>query len=323
VIDFPSNVRTGDLGSSRADADPTKSVGPTAGIAAAAGAGITVVSTNTVPAAGSADLFVVIAGLTPQDEGEEYTGAGDRPSLSLDPKANTGVQDNLITQVAALGKPMVVVLEGGAAIDMPWLASVPAVVMAFYPGMVGGQALGQLLFGDVNFSGKLPVTWPTALTQLPTFNAGTTTTMDYHLGYRYFDQMALTPLFPYGYGLSYTTFHQYSNLQVPCSDVTKNGVVNVTVDITNTGAVNGDEVAMLFVSYPGSTNGRPVKELKGFTRVSINAGLTARVTIPLRIADLKFWNATASSWQVESGTVKIMVGPNAATLPLSDTLTVN
>ena len=175
---------------------------------------------------------------------------------------------------------MVVVLEGGSVIDVsPWLSSVPAVVMAWYPGMVGGKALGQLLFGQANFSGKLPITWPQKLSDLPDFSTAVPTVMDYYLGYRYYDKQGITPLYPFGYGMSYTNF-TYSNLVVPCSTVTKNSVVNITVDVTNSGSVAGDEVVMLFISYPNATKRRSVKELKGFARVTIAAGAKQTVTIP-------------------------------------------
>src|SRR4051812_11774255 len=314
-LDFSNNVRTGDLGSSRVFSDPAKSKGPYAGIMAAAAAhGATVTMGNAASAAASADFVVVIAGLTPQDEGEEYTGAGDRTSgtttshavsLGLDPKQNSGMQNALIAGVAALGKPFVVVLEGGSVIDMSaWYASAPAVVMAWYPGMVGGTALGRLLFGDVAFSGKLPITWDANLSHWPTFaeNSGTTT-MDYYLGYRYFDKMgtALTPAsgsFPFGYGLSYTTF-TYSNISVPCSTVAKDGVVNVTVDVTNTGTVAGAETVLVFVSWPGSavtTRAGSYKELKGYRRTPVlMPGQGARVPIPIRVKDLKYWDTASSS----------------------------
>jgi len=327
-INFATDVRTGDLGSSRAFADPAKSIGPFAGIQAAAGAGVTVVSGNTAAAAANADFIVVVAGLTPEDEGEEYTQAGDRantagqPNLQLDPKNGDNKQNQLIAEVAALKKPMVVVLQGGAVIEMPWLADVPAVVMAWYPGMVGGRAIGELLFGAKNFSGKLPITW-SAVADFPPFrDSGAATKMDYDLGYRHFDRKNITPLYPFGHGLSYTKF-EYSNLAVPCSTVTKNGVVEVKVNVSNTGMVAGDETAMLFVSYPMSAARRPVRELKGFYRVSLEAGQTKQITIPLRIADLKYWDMTSNSWVVESGPVQIQVGPNARTLPLMDTVTVN
>ncbi|HXN33585.1 MAG TPA: glycoside hydrolase family 3 C-terminal domain-containing protein [Polyangiaceae bacterium] len=334
TVNFATDVRLGDLGSSRVSSDPAKSVGPAAGIAQAAGAGITVTSGTAATLADNADFVVVVAGLTPQDEGEEYTGAGDRtdtsgnPNLALDAKVAATAQNALITTIAAKGKPMVVVLEGGSAIDMPWLASVPAVVMAWYPGMVGGEALGKLLFGDVNFSGKLPITWPKTVADEPPFNQGGTkggtTMMDYYLGYRYFDKNAKTPLFAFGSGLSYTTF-QYQFLGLPCSTVTKKGVVDVVVEITNTGTVAGSDVAFLFVSYPSTAARRSVKELKGFYRTPIvMPGATVQFKIPLRIADLKYWNTTSTppGWTVESGPVQVMVGPSSDNLPLKDMLTV-
>ncbi|MGC4090762.1 MAG: glycoside hydrolase family 3 C-terminal domain-containing protein [Polyangiaceae bacterium] len=319
-VQFATDVRTGDLGSSRVIADPSKSTGPFAGIQAAAGSGITVVSGTSASLAADADFIVAVAGLTPEDEGEEYTGAGDRATFALDGKASTKQQDALITQLAALNKPMVVVLEGGSVIDMPWLSSVKAVVMAWYPGQVGGKALGQLLFGDVNFSGKLPITWPKSWNDEPTFSAGASTDMDYYIGYRYFDNKSIAPLFPFGHGLSYTKF-EYSNLQVPCSDVTKNGVINVKVDVKNSGTVKGDEVVFLFASYPGTTVRRPAKELKAFTRVSLDPGQAKAVTIPLRVSDLKYYDQNAKAWAASTGSVQIAVGPSSANLTLKDTVT--
>jgi len=324
TIDFANGVRVGDVGSSRVNFDSSQAVGPCAGIKAAAGSGVTVTCSNSAADAASADFVVVVAGLTPYDEGEEYNGSGDRTSLALDGKdngkGNAGVQNKLITDVAASkGTSMVVVLEGGSVIDMPWLGSVGAVVMAWYPGMKGGTALGQLLFGKANFSGKLPISWPKA-SDLPTFDSGSTTQMDYYAGYRYYDNKKTTPIFSFGYGMSYTKF-DYSNLVVPCSDATKNSVVNVSVDVTNSGSVAGDEVVLLFVSYPSTTKKRPVKELKGFARVaSLDPGAKKTVTIPIRVSDLKFYDTNA--WAVESGPVKVMVGPSSDKLPLSDTFTV-
>jgi beta-glucosidase len=323
TIDFVNGVRVGDVGSSRVSFDSSRAFSPCKGITAAAGSA-TVTCSNSASAATGADLVVVIAGLTPYDEGEEYNGSGDRTTFALDGKVNNAgnnkdVQNNLINDAVknANGKPVVVILEGGSVIDMPWLSSVKAVVMAWYPGMLGGKAMGQLLFGQENFSGKLPISWPTSLEQTPTF---VTAQFDYYVGYRYYDKNTdKKVLFPFGYGLSYTKY-DYSNLVVPCSDVTKTAVINVTVDVTNSGTVKGDEVVMLFVSYPNSTKKRPVKELKGFARVSLDAGAKKTVQIPVRVSDLKFYDS--SGWAVESGPVKIMVGSSADTLPLSDTVTV-
>jgi beta-glucosidase len=360
TLDFTTNVRTGDNGSSRVFSDPAKSTGPTAGIAAAA-TGITVKNYPSAAAAmndGGFDVAVVIAGLSPGDEGEEYTLAGDRTTggttatshsvvLTLDPKMPPNpTQNTLITQVAAIGKPTIVVLEAGGIVDVtPWLSNVQAVVMAWYPGMAGGTALGRLLFGDVNFSGKLPVTWDTNVSHWPTFAASNgNTTMDYWVGYQWFDHNAttLTPAqgsFPFGYGLSYTTF-SYQNLQVPCTTVKPDGTVNLTVDVFNQSAVAGTETVFVFVQFPQSPvanrSAASYKELKAFYRVSLAAkgttGDAKQITIPLRVKDLKYWNTNA--WAVEQGTIKVIVAPNAGAVStpctggagvgcaLSDTFTV-
>jgi beta-glucosidase len=321
TINFATSAPLGDLGSGRVLADPAKSVGPTAGIKKAAGSGISVVSGSDPALANNADFVVVVAGLTPEDEGEEYTGAGDRTNFALDGKKSARPQNDLIAAVASKGKPMAVVLEAASVVDMPWLGQVPAVVMAFYPGMEGGAALGELLFGDKNFSGKLPVTWPASWNDEPALSGGTTTAMDYNLGYRYFDQKGIAPLYPFGHGLSYARF-EYKNLHVPCSEVTKGGAVDVAVEVANKGSVQGDEIVMVFVAYPQTKARRSPKELKGFYRVSLDPGQTKRVTIPLRVADLKYWDAASSTWQIESGQVQVMVGPNAAQLALKDSFSV-
>jgi beta-glucosidase len=332
TVDFPKDARIGDLGSSRVNLDPSKAIGPYDGIKAAAPAGVTVVMDDSggTSVAQSADFVVVVAGLTPEDEGEEYTITpedSDRDkSLALDGKQGGAAQNNYIKSIAALGKPMAVVLEGGSVIDVStFIGSVPALVMGWYPGQSGGGALGSLLFGKANFSGKLPVTWPNALADEPPFSgSGNATQMSYYLGYRWFDNQKKTPLYAFGHGLSYSTF-EYSNLQVPCSTVTQGGVVNVTVDVKNTGMVDGDETVFLFVSWPSSTvatRAAGYKELKGFTRASIPAGMAARVPIPIRVSDLSYWDAGSSSWKVETGPVQVMVGASSDKLTLMDTFTV-
>jgi beta-glucosidase len=348
TVNFATDVRTGDLGSSRTYTDPATSTGPFAGIQTAAKAkGMTVVSGTSATSIPTADFYVVVAGMTPEDEGEEYTNTdgsgGDRLNFELDGKSTTKYQVPLIQAVAkqatAQNKPMVVVLEGGSVIDLgnddgtKWFSSVPAVVMAWYPGQDGGHALGDLLFGNKNFSGKLPVTWPSSWNDEPAFTGpGGVTTMDYYVGYKYFDHYhqgykyfdadMTTAAFPFGYGLSYTTF-SYANLQVPCSTATKGSVVNVEADVTNSGTVDGDEVSFLFVSYPNTTQRRPTKELKGFHRDTIKAGQTVRVQIPLRVQDLKYWDTTSHSWKWENGPVQIMVGGSSDQLPLTGTMTVS
>jgi beta-glucosidase len=148
--------------------------------------------------------------------------------------------------------------------------------------------------------------------------------MSYYIGYRWFDNQKKTPLYAFGHGLSYSTF-EYSNLQVPCSTVTKGGVVNMTVDVKNTGTMDADETVLLFVSWPSSTlatRAAGYKELKGFTRAHIPAGMAGRVTIPIRVSDLNYWDTASSSWKVETGPVQVMVGTSSDKLTLMDTFTV-
>ena len=364
-VNFATDVRTGDLGSSRVYPDPAKSIGPFAGICVASGgtpsgtsctpgsSGINVTTaTNSLGdlspvmgAVSAADFVVVMAGLTAQDEGEEYTLAADRNTgcvtlggcLQLDAKQMDsnyqGIQNALIQQVAASGKPMVVVLEGGSVIAMPWLSQVPAVVMAWYPGQRGGEALGDLLWGEVggasyNFGGKLPFTWGHEQDYGDPFDgANGQTTFDYYVGYRYFDHNGITPVFPFGAGLSYTTF-ALSNLQLGCSSMSQGAVLPVVVNVTNAGAVAGDETVMVFVSFPNTTARRSPKELKGFARVSLAAGEAKQVTIPVRLSDLDYFQADSPTartghWVVESGPVQIMVGDSSTNLPLTATVNVN
>jgi beta-glucosidase len=326
-INFATDVNTGDMGSSRAFFNPGAGIGPYDGIRKAAPSGVAVVTGSDVAVAADADFIVVIAGLTAGDEGEEYTLAGDRMSLALDAKQTdpqyANIQNKLIASAAALGKPMVVGLEGGSAIDMPWLSSVPAVVMAWYPGMVGGAALGHLLWGDVSFSGKLPFSWPRQLSDLPEFSGSYgSTSFDYYAGYRYYDKNHITPLFPYGHGLSYASF-EYRRIELPCGSVKKDSAFPVRVTLANTGSIDADETVMVFVSYPNTQARRPAKELKGFARVSLKAGEETTTTVYIRASDLDYWNGDMSgSWVIEADTVQVQVGPNAGNLPLAGAITV-
>jgi len=341
-VNFGVDVITGDLGSSRVFHDPAKGVGPFQGIKDAAPSGVEVVNPATVGEAADADFIVVMAGLTPQDEGEEYTKAGDRINpaqqvdLGLDAKQTdsryVGIQNKLITDAAALGKPMVVVLEGGSVISLPWLSSVPAVVMAWYPGQRGGAALGKLLWGTVagksyNFGGKLPFTWGKSLDQYGVFDGRGDTPHDYFVGYRHFDKDSLTPEFVFGHGLSYTKF-DYKKLQLGCSEMSKGAVLPVVVNVANTGALDGDEIVMVFVSFPGTTARRPLKELKGFARVHLAAGEEKQITIPVRLSDLDYFKmdsptATTGKWVVETGEIKIAVGGSSSSLLMNGTVKVN
>ncbi len=341
TVTYSTDVVTGDMGSSRVFFNPKDGIGAAQGIQDAAPSGVQVVTGSSANDVGDAQFVVVMAGLTPGDEGEEYTLAGDRTTFALDAKLCTSkqyasycnTQNNLISSVAALGKPMAVVLIGGSVIDVSsWLDNVPALVMAWYPGEHGGEALGQLLWGQANFGGKLPFTWDNNFEDYGTFNGNGTTIFDYYAGYRYFDHYNKTPTFEFGHGQSYTTF-AYSNLQLGCSDMSQGAVLPVVFNLANTGGVAGDEIAMVFVSFPNTQARRGPKELKGFQRVHLEANEAKQITIPLRLKDLDYFqtdastlsnpNPTTGKWVVESGTVNIMVGGSYTNLPLTGTVNVN
>jgi len=318
---FATDPALGDRGSSRVNADPARSYGPFHGIQQIAGPERTVTSGNSAAAAEAADTVVVIVGYTPGDEGEEYYLAegGDRKSLDLPPGHN-----ELVTQVLDQNKPTVIIVQSGSIVNLPWLSHPnqnQATIWAGYPGMRGGLALGKLLFGEANFSGKLPMAWPLE-SELPAFKTEETRTeMGFFFGYRWYDQKAalgepVSLVFPFGWGVSYTTF-RYSNLRLPCADVTEDAVLYVEVDITNTGAVDGEEVPMLFVAGPpkpaGMTGERNVKELKSFAKVVVPARSTVTATLPVRVQDLRHWEGGADGrWVIDPGDYTLLVGPNAA-----------
>jgi beta-glucosidase len=321
---FATDVALGDRGSNHVNADPARSVGPFAGIAAAAGSAAQVISGNSADAAADADAVVVVVGYTPGDEGEEYaiTTGGDRHTLDLPPG-----QNNFVTSVLDLGKPTVIIVESGSIVNLPWLSHAnqnQATIWAGYGGMRGGAALGKLIFGAANFSGKMPLAWPTQaeLDQTPFKDQDSAgTTMGYFFGYREYDRRSeagqtASLVFPFGHGLSYSHF-VYANLVLPCQTVTKDAIIDATVDILNDSAVDGDEVAMLFVMPPpqkpaGVTGDRPIKELKSFARVHVPAGQTVTAHLPLRIRDLRRWEGDANgNFRIDSGTYMLMAGANA------------
>jgi len=169
---------------------------------------------------------------------------------------------------------------------MPWLDQVGAVLMAWYPGEAGGTAIAEVFFGDVNPSGKLPVTFPRAESDLPPFDdTSPAVQYGYFHGYRYLDRNDTAPLFPFGFGLAYTTF-RYSNLAITPATASPWGRVRVTADVTNTGPVAGDEVAQLYVGYRGSRVDRAVRDLKAFARVHLEPGETRTVPFEVRAPDL-------------------------------------
>ena len=264
-----------------------------------------------VTAAKSASTAVVVVSDDTESE------ATDRPSLSL-PSA----QDELISAVAAANPHTVVVINAGAPVAMPWLGKVAAVVDAWYPGQTSGTALASVLFGQTDPSGHLPVTFPTSLRQVPAASPsefpGNGSEVLYSegvdVGYRWYDANGETALFPFGYGLSYTTF-AFSGLRISRASVDGTSDVRVSARITNTGSRTGSDVAQLYVGDPGST-GEPPRELAGFTRVTLAPGQSAPVSFTLTPQQLSWWGSTG--WTESTGTYGVYVGDSSApaNLPL-------
>jgi beta-glucosidase len=231
-------------------------------------------------------------------------------------------ENALISAVAAVNPNTVVVLNTGSAVTMPWLNQVKGVLEAWYPGQDDGNAIAAVLFGDVNPSGKLPVTFPASLAQVPASTAaqwpGVGGQVQYSegvlVGYRWYSTEGITPLFPFGYGLSYTSF-AFSHLSVRPG---RDGYL-VSALVTNTGRRSGSDVAQLYVGDPAVT-GEPAEQLKGFQRVTLAPGQATRVTFTVSRHDFAWWNG---HWEVTPGSYALMVGDSSADLPLTAHVEVN
>ncbi len=253
---------------------------------------------------------IVIAGYKSNEEGEKIPftrQGGDRASLTLKPQ-----DESLIQAVAAANPRTVMVLIGGSAlITEAWREKVPAILMAWYPGMEGGHALADVLFGAVNPGGKLPCVFPKSETHLPFFDRhADAIEYGYYHGYRLLDRAGHEPAFAFGYGLSYTTF-AYCNLRLDRDTLARDGALHISVDITNTGNRAGAEVAQLYVGYAGSQVDRAVKDLKGFVRVMLEAGETKTVTFTLRAEQLAYYDETQHGWAVEPIGYMALVGSSS------------
>jgi beta-glucosidase len=258
--------------------------------------------------AAAADVAVVLAGFDPSNESE----GSDRTFQLPDG------QDELIDLVRAANQNTVVVITSGGGVDMtPWVDGIRAIVQAFYPGQEGGTALAQLLFGDFSPSGKLPATFERKFEDSAAFRSYAPQAdkrIPYRegvfLGYRHFDRLKTKPLFPFGHGLSYTTF-KYSALTVAPAVMPENGSVTVAFEVTNTGKRQGAEVAQLYVSDGHAPVPRPVKELKGFAKVNLEPGESKRVQITLDRRALSYFDETAKRWKAEPGDFEVLVGSSA------------
>jgi beta-glucosidase len=314
----------GDTGSS--STVPSYAITPLDGLKARAGGiSITHVPGPTISPAEEtaiieADAAIVIVGLTAEDEGEAIEGvsAGDRKSLALHPEDIA-----LIENVKAKSAKTIVVLEGGSAITVePWIQGTRAVLMAWYPGQEGGNALADILFGDVNPSGKLPLSFPVDETQLPPFvNDMDVVTYGYFHGYRHIDNEKLDPSFPFGFGLSYTKF-AYSDLRLDATTIDKAGNVMAYVDVTNTGIRAGEEVVELYIAVPMSKATRAPRELRAFKRVMLDPGQKLTVDLPIRAAHLAYWDDATAAFVIEPTIYEVAVGPSSRELPLMTTFTI-
>src|SRR5580692_7724473 len=320
VIGADASTSPQTAGGGSASVTSSGTVTPLQGITAAAPSGVSVSYNNgssdssAASAAAASSVAIVFASLY-ESEGSDLT--------SIDLGSS---DDSLISAVAAANPNTIVVLNTGSAVVMPWLSSVKGVLEAWYPGQGDGTAIASVLFGSTDPSGHLTVTFPTALSQVPASTTaqwpGTGGNVQYSegidVGYRWYDSKNLTPLFPFGYGLSYTNF-SFSNLTV--GPLTTGGAATVTATVTNTGSRSGADVAQLYVTDP-SASGQPPLQLEGFQRVNLAAGASTTVTFNLTQQNLQYWNSSSNAWATAAGNYTVSVGDSSASLPLTGTLAV-
>jgi beta-glucosidase len=310
--DAANEARLGDNGSS--SVTPDYAVTPYEGIKNKFNGHIILANNNdTTGAVSKADISIIVVGLTGQDEGEflGLTG-GDRTNLNLHRE-----DEDLIKNVCKSANKCIVVMEAGSAIVVePWIDDVDALIMAWYPGQEGGNAIADVLFGDYNPSGKLPITFGKSKDQYPPLLTNRLrVTYDYYHGYKYFEKNNVEPRYPFGFGLSYTTF-EYSNI-----DIKNNGdEINVTFDIKNTGSREGAEVPQIYVGFENSKIDRPIKELKGFTKINLLPNESKNITIPIRIKDLEYFDTTKNTWALEDIQYNIYVASSYKNIRLKGTL---
>ena len=261
-----------------------------------------------VEAAKQADLVVAVLGEAADMSGE----AASRATLDL-----PGNQEQMLEAVAATGKPIVLVLVNGRPLDIRWAAEhVPAILEAWYPGTVGGDAVADVLFGDVNPGGKLPVSWPRTAGQEPMYyNHNLTHEPEDGKDFksRYWD-LSTKPLYPFGYGLSYTTF-RFGQLHLSKTRIKSGEATEVSVEVTNTGQSAGDVVAQIYIHQRAGSASRPVRQLKGFRRIALAAGQSQTLMFPLGPDELSFWSPQAKAWGVEPATFDVWAGEDS-TAPL-------
>ena len=257
--------------------------------------------------AAQADVALLFVGTNGEWESEGF----DRPNMDLPSR-----QDELIARVVAANPRTVVVLNTGSPVTMPWLDQVPAVLEAWFPGQECGNAIADVLFGDVDACGRLPQTFPVRLEDNPAFinYPGENGAVHYgeglFVGYRYYDKKRIDPLFPFGFGLSYTTF-AYRDLRLSALEYQLGQSIDLLVDVTNTGARPGQEVVQVYVHDVEATLARPEKELNAFAKVALDPGETKTVHLTLEPRALAFYDDARARWVTEAGAFQVLVGSSA------------
>ncbi len=263
--------------------------------------------------ASQADYVVFVGGLDDTQEGE----GRDRVSGSVE---LPGGQSNLINELAKTNPNLItVIVSGGICALNKSLDNIKGVLYAFYPGQEAGNAIADVIFGDYNPSGKLPVTMPVSDNQLPEQNLNYND--NFGGGYRWFDRQNLTPEFPFGYGLSYTTFH-YSNISIHDTTILAGDSVNITFDVENTGSIAGEEAAQLYLFPDTSNNLNPVKQLKGFKKISLLPGEKKSVCFKLTPNEFYTFNATTNQYEVKTGPYVVKAGGSSGNLPLETSINI-
>lgn len=263
-------------------------------------------------AAAACDVALVVAALPEKVESEGY----DREDLSL-----PGDQNELIQRVAAANPHTVVVLLNGGPVNMPWLDQVGAVVEAWYTGQECGAAIAAVLLGEVNPSGKVPMTFPARLEDTPSFihDPGENGQVRYgegiFVGYRYYDKKDILPLFPFGHGLSYTTF-TYRDLRFSLPEISPTETLEITLEVENTGSMPGQETVQVYIRDVEASVIRPCKELKAFQKVALQAGEKCTLHFTLTPQDLSFYSTASHTWIAEAGAFEILVGSSSRDIRL-------
>ena len=270
-------------------------------------------------AAKKSNVAIIFAGLPDRYESEGY----DRKHMKMPENHN-----KLIEEVSKVQPNTIVVLSNGAPVEIPWIDKVKGLLESYLGGQAGGGAVADILFGEVNPSGKLAETFPKKLSHNPSYLnfPGEGNKVEYRegvfVGYRYYDKKEIEPLFPFGYGLSYTTF-EYTDISVDKKEITDKETIEVKVKVKNTGKVKGKEIVQLYIRDVESKVNRPEKELKGFEKIELAPGEEKTVTFKLDKRSFAYYNTEIRDWYVESGEFEILVGKSSKEIELKETVKVN